>query len=66
MKKGSPLWQTYKPTTILNTTKKISCKAWNSPVEYHSRESKHGIKESENIMLNPIFKENGQGQKHPA
>ena len=27
--------------------KTISCKAWKSPVEYPSRESKHDIKESE-------------------
>ena len=44
-----------------------SCKAWNSPVEYPSRECKHEIKGSECNMLNPIFKdENVQGQKHPG
>ena len=49
-----------------NATRTISCKAWNSPVEYRSRECKHGIKESEGNMFNPIFKENVQGQKHPG
>ena len=39
-------------------------KAWNSPVEYISRESKHNIKESEGNMFNPIFKGNVQGRKH--
>ena len=38
----------------------ISCKAWNSPVEYPSREYKHDIKESEGILFNPKFKENVQ------
>ena len=28
-------------------------------------ECKHGIKESEGNMLNPIIKENGQERKHP-
>ena len=42
----------------------ISCKAWNFPVEYPSRECKHGIKESKGNMFNPIFKESVQGQKH--
>ena len=40
--------------------------AWNSPVEYPSRECKHDIKESKGNMLNPIFKENVQRQKHPG
>ena len=44
----------------------ISCKAWNSPAEYPSRECKHHIKESKGNMYNPIFKENVQGQKHPG
>ena len=44
----------------------ISCKAWNSPVEYHSRECQHDINESEGNMFNPIFKENVQGRKHPG
>ena len=30
-------------------------------VEYHSRECKHDIKESEGNMFNPIFKDNVQG-----
>ena len=34
-------------------------------VEYHNTESKHGIKESEGNMFNPIFKGNVQGLKHP-
>ena len=44
----------------------ISCKAWSSPVEYPSRECKHGIKESKGNMFNPIFKKNVQGRKHPG
>ena len=39
----------------------ISCKAWNSPAEYPSRECKHHIKESEGNMYNPIFKGNVRG-----
>ena len=35
-------------------------------VEYPSRECKHDIKESKGNMLNPMFKENLQGQKHPV
>ena len=40
--------------------------AWNSLVEYPSRECKHDIKESKGSMFNPIFKENVQGRKHPG
>ena len=36
-------------------SKAISCKAWNSPVEYPSRECKHDIKESKGNLFNPIF-----------
>ena len=43
-----------------NTAGTISCKAWNSPVEFPSRESKPGINESEDNMFNPIFKRNGK------
>ena len=43
----------------------MSCKARNAPIEY-PMESKHDIKESEDNMFNPIFKENAQGQKHPG
>ena len=51
---------------LIHSTKrrKDSCKAWNSPVEYPIRECKHDIKEPKGNMLNPIFKENFQGQKH--
>ena len=52
--------------TAPNVARTISCKAWNSPVEYPSKECKHDIKESEGNMLNPIFKENVQGRKHPG
>ena len=41
-------------------------RAWNSPVEYPSRECKHDIKDSKGNMFNPIFKENVQGRKHPG
>ena len=44
----------------------ISCKTWNSPVEYPSRECKYGTKESKGNMFNPTFKENVQGLKHPG
>ena len=47
-----------------NALRTIICKAWNSPVEYPSRECKHDIKESKGNMVNPIFKENVQGLKH--
>ena len=53
-------------STAPNATRTISCKAWNSPVEYPSRECKHDIKGSKGNMLNPIFNENVQGQKHPG
>ena len=45
-----------------NTSRAISCKALNSPVEDPSREYKPGITESEGNMFNPIFKENVQLQ----
>ena len=44
-----------------NTTRTISCKAWNSPVEYPSTESKHDINVAEGNMLNPMLNENVQG-----
>ena len=53
-------------STALNAASTINCKAWNSPVEYPSREYKHDIKESEGNMFNPIFKKNVQGRKHPG
>ena len=53
-------------STTPNAARTISCKTWNSPVEYPSRECKHAIKESKGNMFNPIFKENVQGQKHPG
>ena len=49
-----------------NVARTISCKAWNSPVEYLSRECKHDMKESEGNMFNPTFKENVQGRNHPG
>ena len=49
-----------------NTARSISCKAWSSPVEHPSRESKHDIKESQSNMFNPIFKGNVQSRKHPG
>ena len=53
-------------STAPNTTRTISCKAWNPNVEYPSRESKHDTKESEVNMFNPKYKENIQRQKHPG
>ena len=52
--------------TVPNTQSTISCKAWNSGVEYPSRESEYDIRDSEDNMLGPIFKEDVQGQKHPG
>ena len=46
-----------------NAARMISCKAFNSPVEYPSRECKHDIKESEGNMFNLIFKEKVKGLK---
>ena len=63
------LWcETDKPTIILapNATRTFSCKAWNSPVEYPSRECKQDIKESKGNIFNPFFKENVQGRKKPG
>ena len=40
-----------------NVAKTISCKAWNSNVEYPSRECKHDIKYYEGNMFNVISKE---------
>ena len=42
----------------------MSYKAWNAPLEYPNKRSKHDIKESEGNMFNPIVKANIQGQKH--
>ena len=51
---------------LIHGTKRRQDKAWNSPVEYPSRECKHDIKESKGNMFNPIFKEKVQGRKHPG
>ena len=63
-----PSLQTYYriTSTAPNAARTIGCKACNSSVEYPSREYKHDIKESKVDMVNPIFKENGQGRKHPG
>ena len=39
-------------STPPNVTRTVSCKAWNSPVDYPNRESKHEINESENVQTN--------------
>ena len=44
--------------------KDISCKAWNSPVEYPSWVARCDTKGSDGTMLNPIFWKKVQGQKH--
>ena len=49
-----------------NAGRTISCKAWNSPVQYPTREWKHDINESEENMFNPTFKKDVQEQKHPG
>ena len=46
-----------------NAARTMTCKAWNFPLEYTKMESKHDIKEFEDNMFNPIFKENVQAQK---
>ena len=52
--------------TAPNAARTISCKAWNSLVEYPSRDGRHDIEESEGNKFNPIFKDDVQGQKHPG
>ena len=49
-----------------NAARKISFKAWNTPVEHPSREYKHDVKKSEGNMLNPICQENVKRRKHPG
>ena len=49
-----------------NPTRIISCRAWNSLVQYPSRECKHEIKVFEGNVFHPIFRENVQGRKHPG
>ena len=44
-------------STASKMAKTIICKAWNSPVEFPSRESKPDMKVSEGNMFNPIIKE---------
>ena len=46
--------------------RKNSYEAWNYPLEYPSRASKYGIKESEGTMFNSIFNGFVQGQKYPG
>ena len=53
-------------STAPNAARTISCKDWNSLVEYPSGVCKHDIKESKGNMFKPIFKENVQGRKHPG
>ena len=43
-----------------------SCKAWNSPTEYPSWVARCDIQGSDDTMLNPIFWQKVQGQKHPG
>ena len=49
-----------------NATRTTRCKAWNSPVEYPSRECKHDVKEFGGNIFNSILKENVHGRKHPG
>ena len=51
-------------STAPDIARTISSKAWNSLIEYHSKESTYDIKELEGNMLNPIFRENVKEQKH--
>ena len=44
----------------------LSCKAWNSPVEYPSWEYKFDIKESVGNMSNSVIINKVQGQKSPG
>ena len=41
-------------------------KAWDSPVEYPSKEFEHEAKESDVNMFNPIFKGSVKGRKYPG
>ena len=52
-------------STAPNTAKINSWKAWNSTVDYPSRESKHDINESEGNMFNPVFKDVDQDSMMP-
>ena len=49
---------------LIHGSKHSKDKQLQSPELPNSRECKHGIKESEGNMFNPIFKENFQGRKH--
>ena len=53
-------------STTPNATRTISCKAWNSPVEYPSWVARCDIKVSDGTMLNPLSWKKVQGQKHPG
>ena len=44
----------------------ISCKAWNSPVEYYSWECKHGIKESKRKHVQSNFQGECPGAETPT
>ena len=53
-------------STTPNVARTISCKAWYSPAEYPSWVARCDIKGSNGTMLNPIFWNKVQGQKHPG
>ena len=49
-----------------NTTRTISVKTWNFPVEPPSLEYKFDIKEYDGSMFNAIIQKKACGQKHPG
>ena len=63
-KKWTNIQEVSVQSTAPNTTRKISCKAWNFPVQYPSRQFNHGIKDCDGNMFKSIFKGNVQGLKY--
>ena len=47
-------YKKYGYTMAPNITRTVSCKAWSTPVKYHSLEYKFDVMESHSEMLNPI------------
>ena len=52
-------------STISNTEMIVSCKAWNSPVEYLNKEYKFRIKESDENVFKTIVTKRSCGRNIP-
>ena len=63
-KEGTNIQEASGQSMVPNATITVNCKAWNSPVEYPSRECKYDVRESIGNMFNPILKENVEKQKY--